>query len=171
MTYQSYTDKSILQKKDLSYHCPSYSALLLLETTNRLIAGHVIEISKKEQLIIVFDEFQNFKYVDPSNFSTIQKHWDQNYKASKLNLIFIGSIISLMEKIFRGSKEPLFGRANHKIYLEPFDFLTVENILKDHKKKYAFSDLLNFWTVFGGIPKYYAELENQDQFKETLAKS
>ena len=126
----------------------------------------IFEISKKEQLIIVFDEFQNFKYVDSSNFSTIQKHWDQNYKASKLNLIFIGSIISLMEKIFRGSKEPLFGRANHKIYLEPFDFLTVENILKDHKKKYAFSDLLNFWTVFGGIPKYYAELENQDQFKE-----
>jgi len=51
ITYQSYTDKSTLQKKDLSYHCPSYSALLLLETTNRLIAGHVIEISKKDRLL------------------------------------------------------------------------------------------------------------------------
>ncbi|MCK5511082.1 ATP-binding protein [Candidatus Parcubacteria bacterium] len=124
----------------------------------------IFEISKKEQLIIVFDEFQNFKYIDPANFSIIQKYWDQNYKISKLNLIFIGSIISLMEKIFIGSKEPLFGRASHKIYLEPFNFLVVKDILKDHKKQYTFDDLLNFYTVFGGIPKYYAELENQNQF-------
>lgn len=49
--YNSYREKSILQKKDLSYHCPSYSALLLLETTNKLIAGQVIEISKQERLL------------------------------------------------------------------------------------------------------------------------
>lgn len=126
----------------------------------------IFEISKKERLIIAFDEFQNFKYIDLANFSIIQKYWDQNYKISKLNLIFIGSIVSLMEKIFRGSKEPLFGRASHKIYLEPFDFLTIKKILKDHKKQFTFDDLLNFYTVFGGIPKYYTELENQNQFRQ-----
>ena len=125
----------------------------------------IFEISKKEQITIIFDEFQNFKFIDSANFSIIQKYWDANHKTAKLNLIFIGSILLLMEKIFKGSKEPLFGRANHKIYLKPFDSFVVREVLKDFKKP-LFSDLLNFYTVFGGIPKYYAELENQNQFKE-----
>ncbi|MFH1030173.1 MAG: DUF234 domain-containing protein [bacterium] len=127
--------------------------------------GFIFEMSKKEEMTVVFDEFQNFKFVDSSAFSTLQKIWDLNYKQSKLNLILVGSVITLMEKIFRGSKEPLFGRVDHKIYLEPFAPLVIQNLLGDYNIK-KFDDFLNFYTVFGGIPKYYAELENKDQLKE-----
>lgn len=127
--------------------------------------GFIFEISKKDLLNIVFDEFQNFKFVDPSVFSVLQKHWDLNYKESKLNLILVGSVITLMEKIFRGSKEPLFGRVSHKIYLEPFSSLVIQKLLADYRIK-KFSDLLNFYSAFGGVPKYYAELENKDQLKQ-----
>lgn len=125
----------------------------------------IFEMSKKEGMIVVFDEFQNFKFVDPSVFSTLQKIWDLNYREAKLNLILVGSVITLMEKIFRGSKEPLFGRVNHKIYLEPFAPRVIQNLLGDYNIK-KFDEFLNFYTVFGGIPKYYAELENKDQLKE-----
>ncbi len=125
----------------------------------------IFEISKKEKMIAVFDEFQNFKFVDSSAFSTLQKIWDLNYKEAKLNLILVGSVITLMEKIFRGSKEPLFGRVNHKIYLEPFTPRVIQNLLGDYNIK-KFDEFLNFYTVFGGIPKYYAELDNKEQFQE-----
>lgn len=125
----------------------------------------IFEMSKKEKMIAVFDEFQNFKFVDSSAFSTLQKIWDFNYKEAKLNLILVGSVITLMEKIFRGSKEPLFGRVNHKIYLDPFAPRVIQNLLGDYNIK-KFDEFLNFYTVFGGIPKYYAELENKEQFKE-----
>lgn len=125
----------------------------------------LFEISAKKQISIIFDEFQNFKFVDPSIFSILQKHWDLNCKQSKLNLTLVGSVITLMEKIFRGSKEPLFGRVSHKIYLEPFEPPIVKNLLADCGKKDS-KNLLDFYTVFGGIPKYYAELENKSQFKE-----
>lgn len=127
--------------------------------------GFIFEICKKEKITAVFDEFQNFKFVDPSAFSALQKIWDLNYKNSKLNLILVGSVITLMEKIFRGSKEPLFGRVNHKIYLEPFAPHVVQDLLGDYNIK-KFEEFLNFYTVFGGIPKYYSEAENQDQLKE-----
>lgn len=42
---------------------------------------------KEKSLIIVFDEFQNFEYVDPSIFSTIQNHWDLDELTSYYNVI------------------------------------------------------------------------------------
>ncbi|MCD4705554.1 DUF234 domain-containing protein, partial [bacterium] len=70
-----------------------------------------------------------------------------------------GSVFTLMEKIFYNSKEPLFGRANHKLLLRPFSSNEVRQILIDNKKKH-FMDLINFYTVFGGIPKYYSDVDN-----------
>lgn len=125
----------------------------------------IFEISKKEPIIVVLDEFQNFKFVDVSVFSTLQKYWDMNSKQSKINLILVGSVTTLMEKIFRDNKEPLFGRVNHKIYIEPFNSTVVRDILADYNKD-KFKDLLDFYTVFGGVPKYYVELENLGLFKE-----
>jgi len=119
---------------------------------------YIFEISKEKKITIVFDEFQNFKFIDNSVFSTIQSLWDAEKNRARINLILVGSLITLMEKIFAGSHEPLFGRATQKIYLEPFDINTVQTILEDFNLK-TFTDLLNFYTIFGGIPKYYESLE------------
>lgn len=123
----------------------------------------IFEISRKEKIIMVFDEFQNFKYIDSSVFSILQKHIDHYKNTTKLNLIIIGSIFTLMEKIFYSSKEPLFGRSNHKILLKPFLPAEARKILTDHKKN-NFIDLVNFYTVFGGIPKYYNDVDNLNVF-------
>lgn len=120
----------------------------------------IFAVAKERPLTVVFDEFQNFKFVDPSVFSVLQNHWDAQKKKVGLNLVLVGSLITLMEKIFSGYNEPLFGRATHKIYLEPFSIHAVKEILGDYRWK-EYKDLLNFWTVFGGIPKYYEGLEFQ----------
>lgn len=124
----------------------------------------IFEISKKEKIIVVFDEFQNFKFIDRSVFSILQNYWDAEKSKVRLNLILVGSLITLMEKIFAGSSEPLFGRATQKIYLDPFSPDTVRDILGDYNLK-GFNALLNFYTIFGGIPKYYANLEMEQPLK------
>lgn len=120
----------------------------------------IFEIAKQQNLTIIFDEFQNFKFVDPAVFSTLQNYWDGQKKKTKINLILVGSVLTLMEKIFSGNKEPLFGRATQKIYLAPFSTKTVKQILKDYHFE-GFEDILNFYTIFGGIPKYYECLESE----------
>ena len=74
----------------------------------------VFEVIMKESLqrhfTVVFDEFQNFYKVNPAIFSEMQDIWDRYHRESCLNLIAMGSIRSLMKRIFEDKNEPLYGR-------------------------------------------------------------
>lgn len=129
--------------------------------------GALFELSAKEKIVVVFDEFQNFKYIYNPAFSIFQKNFDNYKKRSKIYLILIGSMVTMMEKIFSDSKEPLFGRATKRIYLEPFDIVTVTQILKDLKFKKD-REMLDIFSIFNGIPKYYVLLEEENLEGESL---
>ncbi len=118
----------------------------------------LFDYMKDQFSIVVFDEFQNFEYVDPSVFSTLQNLWDSGKDTIKGTFIFIGSIHTLMQKIFEGAKEPLFGRATSRIYLEPLDPDVIAEILSDYHLDPA-AHLLFYFTLFDGIPKYYFLLD------------
>lgn len=125
----------------------------------------LIEINKKQKITIVFDEFQNFLNIDPSVYSTFQKQWDTHHAREKLNWIFIGSIQSLMDRIFNSQKEPLFKRANNRVSVLPFSSLAVKKILTVIKRTTDVSALLDFYSVFGGIPWYYQLIKSSDLIK------
>jgi len=118
----------------------------------------IFEYSKKNPLILILDEFQNFRYVDPSVFSVLQKYWDKYKDESKIALVIIGSMVTLMKKIFLSRKEPLFGRATDFIQVAPLDIEIVTRILADLKLK-AKNNLLYYYAIFGGVPKYYDLLD------------
>ena len=81
----------------------------------------------------------------------------------KGTFVFIGSVFTLMQKIFEGKKEPLFGRATAKLYIEPLTPPAVSEILSDYHMDAA-SHLLFYYTLFGGIPKYYFLLDRYRLF-------
>src|SRR3989344_4782994 len=58
---------------------------------------------------VVFDEFQNFGFVEPAVFGILQKNIDLNESRPGF-FILSGSLIGLMKNLFKGSKEPLYGR-------------------------------------------------------------
>ena len=115
---------------------------------------YILQISFDKNITLILDEFQNFIYINSSVFSEFQNIWDSYKEKSKLNLILSGSIYSLMKKIFEDEKEPLFGRADNKINLQPFNVNTIKNILKEFYPEYNNFDLLTFYILSGGIPKY-----------------
>jgi AAA+ ATPase superfamily predicted ATPase len=126
----------------------------------------------RKKMVVVFDEFQNFKYVDDAVFSILQKHIDLNKQQSKGLLMVIGSINSMMRKIFEDSNQPLYGRLNGSFLLKHFSLETIKEILKDHElvstKSYLF-----FYSVFEGIPFYYnyiSEREGYGKSREDLFK-
>ncbi len=113
----------------------------------------LLEISKKEQFTLIIDEFQEFHTINPAVYSEVQNLWDKNKDSSKLNLICIGSVFSLIKQIFENSKEPLFGRADRIINLKPFPIQTINKILLDHGIKDP-RTLFDWYVLTGGMPKY-----------------
>lgn len=110
--------------------------------------------SAKTPFTLIIDEFQEFDRINSSVFSELQNIWDRNKDKTKLNLIFSGSVYSMMKKIFEHSKEPLFGRADEKINLKPFNVDVLKNIYKQNSKNLNPKDLLALYIFTGGVAKY-----------------
>ena len=123
----------------------------------------LLQLSATQRFTLIIDEFQEFYNINPSVFSDIQNFWDRYKRKSKMNLIFIGSVYSLMYKIFQDSKEPLFNRADRMIFLKPFPVKEISRILQDHKKS---NDrlLFDYYIFTGGMPIYIDMLLTQKTF-------
>ncbi len=117
------------------------------------------DAARDAPLTVVFDEFQNFRYVDPAVFSIFQKHWDTLHESRKVHLIAVGSIVTLMERIFTGAKEPLARRATAQLTVDPFRPDVVQTLL-ERSDRLGLRELIRHWTIFGGCPKYYALAED-----------
>ncbi len=129
----------------------------------KTIFSLIMEIGKKEKIIVIIDEFQEFYNINPSVYSEIQNIWDQNKNESKVHLIFIGSIYSLITKIFKNSKEPLFGRADRIMYLKAFTPKVLKEILQDNRK-YTKENLFINYLITGGVPRYQEILIKNNVF-------
>ena len=127
----------------------------------------IFELGGKRGMIVIFDEFQNFHYIDNSVFSILQKKIDE-YKNAKMHLILVGSIQTLMEKIFM-EREPLYGRVDNFIYLEPFGFSEIIEVCRDHNLK-ELRKIFDLYAAFGGVAKYYDLLEKFNLFNFSTEK-
>jgi AAA+ ATPase superfamily predicted ATPase len=119
----------------------------------KTIFALLLEISRKERFTLIVDEFQEFYNINPAIYSEMQHLWDLNKDKSKLNLILIGSVYSLMHKIFQNSKEPLFGRADRILFIKPFPIKSLNTILADYGAAGA-KTLFDVYVFTGGMPKY-----------------
>lgn len=114
----------------------------------------LLEIGKRRRFTIFIDEFQEFENVNPGIFSDIQELWDKYKRETHVCLIASGSIFRLMEKIFKEEQQPLFGRDDCTIKLQPFRTDVLSEILGDHNPGYGADDLLALWTITGGVARY-----------------
>lgn len=114
----------------------------------------VLQLSESRPFTLIIDEFQNFLKINSSIFSDIQRDWDLHKRTSHLNLIISGSVFTLMTKIFEDKEEPLFGRADEMMTLEPFTTDVLKQILEDFNPKYTSEDLLALYSITGGVPWY-----------------
>lgn len=123
-------------------------------STMRSLFRSIFEGARDRRINIVLDEFQDFLTVSPSVFSDLQNLWDQYRLSTHINLMISGSVVSLMERIFRDYKEPLFGRADNILTLKPFKTSVLKEILHDYNPDYTNDDLLTMYSITGGVPKY-----------------
>lgn len=129
----------------------------------RLLFQLLMEHGKQSHFNVIIDEFQEFDYVNKGVFGEIQNIWDSYRKNTNVNLLIMGSVYSMMHKIFEGYKEPLFGRADNIIRLSGFGTDTLKEIMGDFRPIYTNDELLALYSITGGVPKYIELLcENTD---------
>ena len=119
---------------------------------------YVLQLAERQPFTLVIDEFQNFLKVNPTVFSDMQRDWDLYRRNSHLNLIISGSVFTLMKRIFEDYEEPLFGRANERLTLQPFSTSVLKEILADYNPNYTHEDLLALFSITGGVPWYVSLL-------------
>ena len=116
--------------------------------------------------VVVFDEFQNFYYLDKAVFSIMQRYCDEN-KEVPINIVILGSLIGLFKKVFEDKKQPLYGRISAKLKLNPFTLKDSIEMLQSLGYKDA-EQMLRLYGLFGGFPKYYSSIEQFDLVKKDL---
>lgn len=152
-----------IARKEERLLCEEFSYLIQNKLNKKIIGRitafkdlfeYLMVLSEEKTLTVAIDEFQEFHNINPSVYSDMQNIWDTRKNKSKMNLILSGSVYSLMKKIFESSKEPLFGRADNKIYLRPFDVNTLNKIITENNKSANKTDILSFYMFTGGVAKY-----------------
>lgn len=164
---EAYKDKELLYffvaRKTESELCETFMASIN-DTLGIPIVGqvkrfadvfrYVMQLAKTRHITLMIDEFQEFYKVNPSIYSEMQDIWDSNKGEAKINLIVCGSVNSLINKIFRDKKEPLYGRQTDMMRLRAFTPSVLKEVMAEYRPDYTKEDLLALYLFTGGVAKY-----------------
>jgi hypothetical protein len=140
------------EKEIVSDWVKEYGQLHLPQVTSFKDFFDFIFYHLKDRIFFI-DEIQNVLKVNKSFLSDLQRLIDK-YKP---NLVVSGSLIGTMKRIVEDYKSPLYGRFDLIIKLRELDFRTIHEICRDFKM--STEQAIRFYSVFGGVPKYYELLE------------
>lgn len=118
------------------------------------IFEYLIRLSIERPITLFIDEFQEFFKVNKSTYSEMQRIWDIYHTTAHINLIVCGSIFSMMSKIFKDKKEPLYNRQTRFMSVKPFTTDVLKEILSEYNPDYTSEDLLALFSFTGGVAKY-----------------
>ncbi len=118
------------------------------------IFEYLMKLSVEQPMTLFIDEFQEFFRVNKSVYSDMQRIWDMYSPKARMNLIVCGSIYSMMTKIFKDKKEPLYNRQTRFMTVRPFAPAVLKEILSEYNHGYTAEDLLALYSFTGGVAKY-----------------
>ena len=123
-------------------------------------------LTQNQHITLFIDEFQDFFRVNSSIYSDMQNIWDSYKSTAHIHLIVAGSVNTLMNKIFKDKKEPLFGRQTGTMHVRPFRPSVLKEIMSEYCPEYKKSDLLALYTLTGGVAKYVELFIDHKKFTE-----
>lgn len=132
-------------------------------TVFRILADYKTD-SKK---IIVIDEFQYIGQSNSSFPSVMQKVWDTILSNANVMLILCGSLVSLMKSQTLDYSSPLYGRRTAQIRLKQIPFKHYHEFYTNK----SYEDLLPFYAITGGVPKYIETFQGYDDVYTAIEKN
>lgn len=128
------------------------------------IFSYIDDLSQKERLVFVIDEYPYLAKAEPSIPSLLQKHIDHVWKKSKMMLVLCGSSMSFMENQVLGYKSPLYGRKTSQLKIQPFDFFESRALCANFTPEQQATLYGALW----GVPEYYMHINSKKGLNENL---
>ena len=128
------------------------------------IFRRLAEHPTSERKIIVLDEFQYLGRSNPAFPSVMQKVWDTVLKNANVMLILCGSLVTLMQQQTLDYSSPLYGRRTAQIKLKQIRY----PYYKDFYEGRSAEELIPFYAVTGGIPKYIESFRDCESVEDGI---
>lgn len=109
----------------------------------------LFELSQKEKLILVLDEYPYLRESMKGLDSILQSLIDRYQGVCRMKLIICGSYVDTMKGLL-SEQNPLYGRVDLCIDLKPMDYY--ESAL--FYQEFSDEDKVRLYSVFGGVPYY-----------------
>lgn len=127
------------------------------------VLQYIFELSMKEKMILVLDEYPYLRESVRGMDSILQSLVDKYRDAAKLTLIILGSYVEVMRSLLEHSN-PLYGRVDLTIDLKQMDYY--ESAL--FYPGFSAEDKVKIYSVFGGIPYYNQLIDDSRSVKENI---
>ena len=127
------------------------------------VFSYLTKYLQHKRMVIVFDELQWMAAGQGRLISLIKSYWDQHWKQLEGLFILCGSVANFMVNKVVKSKA-LYGRLNLEINLKP---LNIEES-KCFIEKRGLQEILLYQLLFGGIPKYLEEIQQNNSFEKNI---
>jgi len=130
----------------------------------------VAEATKKEKVIILFDEITWMGSKDPVFLGKLKVVWDQHFKTNpNLILILCGSLSSWIEKNIISSTGFL-GRISLKLTLNELSLQECNKLLEMHGFRGSAQEKFMALALTGGVPWYLEQLNPELPISENIRK-
>ncbi len=123
--------------------------------------------NKNERKILVIDEFQYLGKINKSFPSIFQRIWDNLLEKENMMVILCGSLISMMESQTLNYSSPLYGRRTGQIKMKQIKFTDYKDFFEDKSEE----ELIEFYAVTGGVPKYIEVFQPGDNIMAAIEKN
>ena len=123
----------------------------------------VFERAIDEKIVFAIDEYPYLRDVVKGMDSILQVLIDEHRDRSRLSLVLCGSFVEVMKSLLERDN-PLYGRIDLKINLQPMDYYESAQFYPD----YSCEDKVRFFSVFGGIPHYNRLIDKDASVRENL---
>lgn len=124
----------------------------------------IVEKGNDERKLIVIDEFQYIAKSNPAFISVLQKIWDTMLSNENVMLILCGSLVNMMYAQTLSYDSPLYGRRTGQIKMGQIAFKHYHEFYKNLAEK----QLIEYYAVTGGVPKYIESFENFGDVYEAI---
>ncbi len=151
-------------KQVLALNFPEYQAVEFAGMSQFIQT--LFDLYLRHHIITIFDEFQELQWSAPHTFSIIQREIDRRQEHLKGMLVVVGSLQSMMTRLFDDAKQPLFGRLNASLHCTSFSPVSLEDLFL--KNGVAIRNRLDLYTVFHGIPFYYKLIDDYKLWQKSI---
>lgn len=127
------------------------------------LLSYIFELSIKEKLVLVLDEYPYLRESVKGMDSILQSLIDKYRNRAKLTLIILGSYVEVMRSLLK-HENPLYGRVDLTIDLKQMDYFESSLFYPN----YCAEDKVRIYSVFGGIPYYNRLIDDSKSVKENI---